>query len=219
LTGEYGCGKTVISRLVFEFLSRNKYEIAMITNPLMSSLELLYEICCQLGIKPESDKKTRLLEELNDRLYETLKAQKETVIIIDEAQAIRDRMTFEELRMLLNFQLNDRFLLSLILIGQTDLRETLEENKPLKQRLAVRYHINPLNREDTEKYIIHRLTVAGAERKIFANGTVDIIWESSGGIPRLINTICDACLLFGFTLKIKEITRRLAEKAILDMEL
>ncbi|MBC8358887.1 MAG: AAA family ATPase [Candidatus Aminicenantes bacterium] len=219
LTGDYGCGKTVISRLLFEVLPQDKYEIALVTNPLLSPNDLLREICIQMGLKsPPSPPKTQLLSDLNEHLYENMKNQKDTVIIIDEAQAIQDMMTFEELRLLLNFQLNNRFLLTLILIGQPELREMINEFKQLKQRLAIRYHLNPLNKEDTKKYIHHRLKVAGINKNIFSDNVHNLIWENTEGVPRVINTLCDMCLLLGFTKALKEINEDIVKKAIHGLE-
>ena len=214
LTGEYGCGKTIISRLIFQILPQDKYEIAMVTNPLLNPLELLREICLQLDIRiSKKMPKTKLLKELNQRFYENMNKGRDTVLIIDEAQAIRDLMAFEELRLLLNFQLNNRFLLTLVLIGQPELREKIDELKQLKQRLTLRYHLNPLNKEDTKKYIIHRLGIAGVKQKIFSNSASSTIWEDAEGIPRMINSICDMCLLVGYTKGLKEIDEEIARKA------
>jgi len=220
LTGEYGCGKTVISRLLFQVLPQDKYEIALVTNPLLSPMELLREICFQLGIKSSSDvPKPELLMNLNDRFYENLNKGKDTVVIIDEAQAIKDLETFEELRLLLNFQLNNRFLMTLILIGQPELRAIIDGLKQLKQRLAIRYHLNPLSREDTKNYLTHRLKVAGTEANIFNDVACGLVWIHSDGVPRLINTICDTCLLVGFTQGLEEINEEVVKKAVYDLEL
>jgi len=143
---------------------------------------------------------------------------KDTVIIIDEAQAINNLTAFEELRLLLNFQLNNRFLLTLILIGQPELREKINELKQLKQRLAIKYHLNPLNEQETEKYIIHRLEVAEATREIFTTNAMHLTWERSDGIPRVINNICDMSLLVGFTKKLNKIDRDLIEEVAGDLE-
>ena len=218
LTGEYGCGKTVISRLLFDVLPKSKYEIGLVTNPLLSHKGLLHEICTQLGIKSNPYMpKTKVLKALNERFYDNVKNRKDTVVMVDEAQAIVDLRTFEELRLLLNFQLNERFLITLILIGQPELREKINELEQFKQRLAVKYHLNPLNKEDTEKYIVHRLKIAGTRRKIFSADAIDIVWENSEGIPRVINTICDMCLLTGFVKKQKQVTKQVAKKAIFDL--
>jgi len=218
LTGDYGCGKTVMSRLLFERLPEDKYEIGLVTNPMLNPLALLREICFQLGLKDSlSLQKTVLLANLNERLYENMNNGKDTVIIVDEAQTIKDPLAFEELRLLLNFQLNERFLMTLILIGQPELRETIDKLEQLKQRLAVRYHLNPLNKKDTGMYIILRLEVAGHKRKIFSNKSVSLIWESSEGIPRMINTICDMCLLLGYNEKLNIISERIVKDVVSDL--
>lgn len=219
LTGDYGCGKTVISRLLFEKLTHDRYESALITNPLLNPIALLREICFQLDVKISvKSPKTQLLRKLNERFYENMNNNKDTVIIIDEAQAINNLTAFEELRLLLNFQLNDRFLLTLILIGQPELREKINELKQLKQRLAIKYHLNPLNEQETEKYIIHRLDVAEATREIFTPKAMRLTWEKSEGIPRVINNICDMSLLVGFTKKLNKIDRDLIEEVASDLE-
>lgn len=219
LTGDYGCGKTVMSRLLFEKLPQDRYEIGMVTNPMLSPIDLLREIGLQLGIKNSLGRnKTQLLANLNDRFYENMNSNKDTVIIIDEAQTIKNPMAFEELRLLLNFQLNKRFLLTLILIGQPELREKIDKMKQLKQRLAVRYHLNPLNKKETERYVVHRLKIAGTQKKIFGENAFPLIWESSGGIPRMINTICDMCLLVGYSKKLNRIVREIVKNVVSDLE-
>jgi general secretion pathway protein A len=162
--------------------------------------------------------KTQLLQNLNECFYNNMNKNKDTVIIIDEAQAIRNPIAFEELRLLLNFQLNDKFLMTLILIGQPELREKINELKQFKQRLTVRYHLNPLNKEDTESYIIHRLKIAGSEREIFMNNSKGLIWQNSGGIPRVINTICDMCLLLAFSKKLDSIREDVVTDVVSDLE-
>jgi general secretion pathway protein A len=215
LTGEYGCGKTVISRLLFQVLPPEKYEIALVTNPLLSPIDLLREICFQLGMNNiVNAPKPQLLMSLNDRFFHNMNRNKDTVIIVDEAQAIKDLETFEELRLLLNFQLNERFLMTLVLIGQPELRERIDALRQLKQRIAIWYHLNPLSREDTKNYIIHRLKVAGTEKKIFCDEAHNSVWAGSEGIPRMINSICDMCLLLGYTKSLEEVSEDIVRKAI-----
>lgn len=220
LSGEYGCGKTVISRQLFEVLPPDRYDIALVTNPLLAPAEMLREICIQLGIENSGRRlKTQLLTILNEHLYENMKKGKDTVVVVDEAQTIKNPGTLEELRLLLNFQLNDRFLLTLILIGQPELRAMINGFKQLKQRLAISYHLNPLNKEDSRSYIFHRMKVAGVEKKFFTGEACELVWKMSEGVPRVINTICDMCLLLGFTKGKKKIDEELARLAISDLEL
>ncbi|MFW6131023.1 MAG: ExeA family protein [Candidatus Aminicenantaceae bacterium] len=219
LTGVYGCGKTVISRILFEILPQDKYDICLVTNPMLSSVDLLREICFQLGISHNNGgTKPKLLQSLNNHLFSNMNSHKETVIIIDEAHTIRDIRTFEELRLLLNFQLNYKFLMTLVLIGQPELIKKIEELKPLKQRLATRYHLTPLEKSEIKQYIKHRLEIAGTTQDIFSDPAVDLIWEYSKGIPRMINHVCDISLLIGFSNDKEEIDKDTAEKAIRNLE-
>jgi general secretion pathway protein A len=219
LTGDYGCGKTVISRLLFERLPEDKYCLAFIANPLfLSPISLLREICHQLDVENSIEApKDQLLKNLNERFYENLNANKDTVIIIDEAHAISSQDAFEELRLLLNFQLNHRFLLTLILIGQSELREKVNELKSLKQRLAIKFHLNAFLEEDTKNYVSHRLQIAGASEEIFTAKALHSIWTKSGGIPRVINNICDLSLLIGFSRKLTRIDEDLIDEVAKDL--
>jgi len=218
LTGEYGSGKTVISRLLFEILPRSIFDFAIVINPQLTPIEMLTEICNQFGIKPSpSPTKNEYLEALNDRFFKNLRQGKQTIIIIDEAQSIVDPMTFEEVRFLLNFQLNDRFLTTLLLFGQSGLREKVKAIPPLDQRITLRFNLTALGQEDTQKYIDYRLGVAGAQKNIFNPGAQRIIWEHSGGIPRKINTIADWCLLLGYSRLKHMIDEQMAAKAAQDL--
>jgi type II secretory pathway predicted ATPase ExeA len=199
LTGGYGCGKTVLSRVFINELAGSRYDVALITNPRYSARELLEEIIYQLGGGEHSSKsKAELLRILNELIYVNLTKRRETVVIIDEAQAIDDIATFEELRLLLNYQQNNKYLLTLILIGQPELRGKIATLPQFMQRLAIRYHINTLSELDTEKYIEHRLKIAGATRPIFDYDVKATIYKYSEGIPRVINSIADMALLTAF---------------------
>jgi general secretion pathway protein A len=216
LTGGYGCGKTVLSRVFLnELIGAGKYEVALMTNPRYSAKELLVEIIYQLG-GDRHDYKTKgeLLHIFNEMIYRHLEEQKETVIVIDEAQAIEDLETFEELRLLLNFQQNNRFLLTLILIGQPELRARLKGLPQLKQRLVIDYHINPLDEKDCGQYIDHRLRVAGAQREIFDAAAKRLIFRNSGGIPRVVNGLADTALLVGYSENRKIVDEKLIQRVL-----
>ena len=128
-----------------------------------------------------------------------IQANKDTIVIVDEAQAIEDERTLEELRLLLNFQMNDRFLLTLILVGQPELLKKVEKISQLSQRISIKYHLSPLDYMDTVKFIFFRLKVAGLEKSIFSEEAIKEIFKVSDGIPRRIVNLCDLCLLVGFT--------------------
>jgi general secretion pathway protein A len=219
LTGEYGSGKTLLSRVLLEELSDDRYHTALVFNPRLPPLELIKEIIYQLGGNASlSRSKTDLLHQLNEILYKKRDGNKNIVIVVDEAQAIPDPNGFEELRLLLNFQLNNSFLLTLILLGQPELKEKLEDMPQLKQRIAVRYHLKALIEEETKEYIEHRLEVAGAKEEIFEKDSFHEIYRFSGGIPRRINNICDMALLVGCGSGFEKINENVIREVAEDLE-
>ncbi len=199
LTGIFGCGKTLLGRTLLKELDKDIYKTAYIANPYLSYEELLMHIVYNLGGKDLPERKTEVLvnvviERLSRILEDNMRDGKKTVIIIDEAHVIKDRQVWEELRLILNFQLEDRFLLTLLLLGQPELKELIDANKQFVQRIAVKCHLGSLNEEETKKYILHRLSVVGRSQSIFTDEAYKLIYKKSGGIPRRINHICDMAL-------------------------
>ncbi|TLY13691.1 MAG: hypothetical protein E6K69_08725 [Nitrospirae bacterium] len=166
----------------------------------------------QLGIEATGTK-VELLHRLNDRLLANQRQGLETVLVVDEAQSIEDDRIFEDLRLLLNFQLNNRFLLTVVLMGQPELKARVEAIPQLAQRIAIRYHLAPFSADETWHYIRFRLKVAGSDREIFTKDAVSQIFQQSDGISRLINSLCDLCLLLGFQDKIDQIDLPIVERA------
>lgn len=216
LTGGYGCGKTVLSRVFLnEMVHAGNFEVALITNPRFNAKELLVEIIYQLGgDRHDYKSKGELLHLFNDMIYRNLETKRETVIVIDEAQAIEDLETYEELRLLLNFQQNNRFLITLVLIGQPELRQRLKQLPQLRQRLIIEYHLNPLDEKDCLQYIDHRLRIAGAQREIFDPSAKKLIYRYSSGIPRVVNGIADIALLVGYSEGRKTVDESLIERVV-----
>lgn len=198
LTGAFGCGKTVIAQTLTKELSGQKYKTAYITNPRLNDVDLLRMIVHHLGLTEPPMSKTDVLNNLNEILINNMRNGKETVIIIDEAHTIDDDNIFEEIRLLLNFQLEDRFLLTLLLLGQPELKEKVNKNIQLEQRINIKCYLGSLNSEETHNYILHRLAVAKRTEPIFTEKAISSIFNYSGGIPRRINRLCDICLLAGF---------------------
>jgi len=218
LTGEYGSGKTLLSRILIDELIKDKiYEVALIIHPRLNPYEFMQEIIYQLKNEHVRGSKPQLLHILQDSVYKNYNEGKKTVILIDEAQIIEDYQTFEELRLLLNFQLNNKFLITLVLIGQPELLKKVNALPQLEQRLGIKYHLSALDEKETKEYISYRLSVAGAKQKIFTDEAIDIIYRYSGGLPRKINNLCDMCLLIGFGQEAKEIDKILAEKIANDL--
>ena len=164
-TGEYGSGKTLLTRVLWhELQQENQFQSVFILNPRLSGLELVQEIVHQLGGNLTSNNKIDLFHTLHQILYATHNQGRHSVIIIDEAQAIQDKDIFEEIRLLLNFQLDDAFLLTIILLGQPELKYAIAGLPQLTQRIAIRYHLVAFNETETKEYILHRLSIGGAKK-------------------------------------------------------
>jgi len=197
LTGDIGCGKTLISRVYMKRLYQDGSEVSLLTNPPINPVELLQGILLQMNINELPNSKAQLLHILNSKIMANRKQNKETIVIIDEAQILNEE-TFEEARLLLNLQSNDRFLLTVALIGQTELKEKIRQMKQFDQRIAIRYHLDPFTVMDTIKYIMFRERKAGFQKNVFTTKAIERIYEYSRGVPRVINSVCDLCLLIGY---------------------
>ncbi len=205
LTGEYGCGKTLLMHTIVNELSSGQFNIAYLTNPRWSANELVQEILYQLEITPEGTSRIEMLHSMNDFLFDNVRNGKHTIIIVDEAQIISDYETLEELRLLLNFELNDHPLLTLFLVGQPELKNNIRKIPQFDQRISVRYHLKQLSYEETIMYIQCRLQVAGRTDSIFTEGAYKEIFNHTQGTPRTINNICDLSLVIGFGRHLEQI--------------
>ena len=218
LTGDYGSGKTILSRIVINELIKNKiYEVALVTHPQLTPVQFIQEIIYQLKGEHPKGSKPHLLHIMQDIVYKNFNAGKKNIILIDEAQIIKNKETFEELRLLLNFQLNNNFLLTLVLIGQPELLKKVRAIPQLQQRLGVKYHLTGLDNRETDEYIKHRLKIAGSETEIFDKESTELIYKSSEGLPRKINNICDMSLLIGFGQESRIINKELVGKVVADL--
>jgi len=166
----------------------------------------------------ESRSKHGLLEGINGKLYELAEAGRHTTLIIDEAQLIPDKAAFEELRLLTNFQLDDRNLLSLVLLGQPELRERLSRKpyRALRQRVGLTYHLGPLDGQETREYVTHRLRVAGREEMLFDDSALSVLYRHSGGVPRRINILAGNALFEGFGKGAEIITEEIVDDVAIE---
>jgi general secretion pathway protein A len=193
-----------------------KTRIAFVLHPRLSVPELLATVCDEFGISyPAGTESTKtFVDHLYDYLLDITRQGGHAVLVIDEAQSLSVEV-LEQLRLLTNLETNRRKLLQIILIGQPELREMLArpELTQFSQRITARYHLGPLPKPDTGPYIEHRLSVAGVQRPLFSRWAVGRIHRLSGGVPRLINLICDRALLGTFTSGRTEVTRPILEQA------
>ena len=196
LTGDIGCGKTLLSRRLILGMPPTRYDVALVANPALSPSELLEEVLSQFGLEPVRSKAGRL-QILNERLELNAQRGIHSVLIVDEAQSIENSKGFEELRLLTNFQLNDRFLMTVVLIGQPELRHRVAGIPQLNQRIAVRAHLGSFTAEETMLYVLSRMRAATDRTDVFTKEAVAAIYEQSKGIGRLINALCDQCLFAG----------------------
>ena len=228
LTGIFGCGKTLLGKALLNDLGKDKVRFTFITSPSYNEpAELLRAVVRGLSPQALPDKKTELLsdpliEKLQSILIDNVRDGKENIVLIDEAHTIEDARLFEQLRLLLNFQAEERFLLTLLILGQPELKDKVESNKPLDQRVALRCFLGAFNEEDTGKYIYHRLKVAGrpdSASAFFEKEALNAIFKYSAGIPRRINTLADLVLMNGFAQKAERIEPALINSVIKDFNL
>ncbi len=214
LTGDIGCGKTTIIRRLLLSLPEKRFSISFITYPCLSPLDMLREINQQLGLACESTDKCILLRALQEHLAGNAPSNRDTLICIDEAQSISSLDTFEELRLLLNFQLASRFLLTLVFVGQPELRQTIARLPQLRQRIALSMHMKPLSVQDTARYVLFRLRTAGSDRAILTRQAVESMHRHTGGVPRRINHLADQCLLLGMREGVSLLDSRLVSETM-----
>ncbi len=196
LSGDPGSGKTMLSKVFLQRIEKDEFDIGIISNPCIDTVEFLQDVLYKLDFKDVPNSKVQILQVLTRRLNENMNNSKETLLIIDEAQLLTYN-TLEEIRLLLNFQVSNRFLLTIFLMGQPELLDKIKKIKQLEQRIAIKYYLRPFNFKETATYVLFRMKRAGVSRNVFTKQAIDLVFRHSSGLPRLINNLCDLALLVG----------------------
>jgi general secretion pathway protein A len=216
ITGEIGSGKTTVSRALINKLDKNT-EVALITNTHLNSKDLLLTLLEDLEVEFQPGiYKAKLLSRLNDYLLTQAHRGHNVVLIIDEAQNLKPAV-LEEVRMLSNLETETEKLIQIVLIGQPELKQKLGLSRleQLRQRVAIYFHLSPLTFEEMQEYIVYRLKIASqSNREYFSKEALQLVYQFSKGVPRLINQICDFALLTGYVEGLKIIDERIMQEVI-----
>jgi general secretion pathway protein A len=200
VTGEVGAGKTTLVRNLFKQMEEENIIAAQLVSTQLDADDTLRSVAASLGLEHEGINKSALLKNLQDFLTAASRQNKRVLLVVDEAQNLTPRAV-EELRMLSNFQNDDRSLIQTFLLGQPEFRNILQsmDMQQLRQRVIASYHLGPLDADETRGYIEHRLGMVGWQGKpSFSDDAFQTIHRFTGGIPRRINTFCDRLMLFGY---------------------
>jgi general secretion pathway protein A len=223
MTGEVGTGKTLLVRCLLELLNRRNVAYAYVFNSLLSPLEFLHYVAGDFGLPASGKSKSELLLELSSYLIGRHQKKLTTVLVVDEAHHLPVEV-LEEIRLLTNLETSQEKLLQILLVGQPELDEKLDsiELRQLKQRIALRSQLEPLNLEETKGYIQRRLQLAGATSNaatLFPPETIAKVYRHSRGIPRLINTVCENALITAFARQSQTVTPDVIDEVAADFRL
>jgi general secretion pathway protein A len=218
-TGEVGTGKTLLVRCFLQWLSKGVVPFSHVFNPRLSPLEFLQYFMADLGL-PILANKAELLVQLNQYLIAQFRRGSTTVLVVDEGQLLEWEV-LEEIRLLTNMETMEQKLLQIVLVGQPELEQKLDSSalRQLKQRISFRCRLEPLSPEQVENYIMHRLEIAGAgasSAELFPQAVAHAVAYYSGGIPRLVNTICENALIEGFARQVRSITPEMVAQIAAD---
>ena len=223
LTGEVGTGKTLLVRCLLHLFQGNDFACAYVFNSRLSPREFLQYIAADLGLAVSGKNKTEILLELGRYLLCRHHKELLTVLVVDEAHDL-SAGALEEVRLLTNLETAQRKLLQVLLVGQLELDEKLDSIRlrQLKQRIALRCHLGPLDLEESGGYIRHRLQLAGTDpdsSRLFPDETVEAVYRYSAGIPRLINTLCENALITAYARQLPAVPTEIIDEVAADLRL
>jgi general secretion pathway protein A len=221
VVGDVGTGKTMLATRMLEELETGPYEAALliVLHQAVTSEWMLRKIALQMEVEKPAEAKTDLLTQLSGRLSEVFESGKKAVVLIDEAQMLRNQELMQDFRGLLNIEFNGYKAVTFVLFGLPELDDVLQLDRPLHQRMAVRCELTALDTAGTEAYVNYRLRIAGAQDTMFSPDTFAVIRQHSRGIPRLINTVCDNALLEGYLRKQERLGADLIREVAHDLKL
>lgn len=217
VSGEVGSGKTYLANALKENLKKQNTLPFIIKNPRVSSTQLLKKILQKIGEEKVPRFKLKVLNQLEEKLLDLHEKNKTVIGLIDEAQML-SLDALREIRLLLNLEVPQEKLLHLVLLGQPEIKNRINKIPQLKQRINIRFHLEPLTLEETRDYVKHRLKVAGNEDEIFGQKGLDKLYTISGGIPRIINNLAQNALFVGATENLKKIPPEVIDSVASDLE-
>lgn len=221
LVGGVGTGKTTLARRMLDRLSEDRYQSSMLVmvHSGVTPEWILTRIALQLGVEAPDTDRLVLLRQLYERLLQIHETGRTAVVLIDEAQMLQSRELMEEFRGLLNLEIPGKKLLNIIFFGLVEVEDCLRLDEPLSQRVALKFHLKSLPVNLAESYIRYRLHIAGARRMLFHPDAIPAIHTCTGGVPRLINTVCDNALLEAFLRKQNQVDLRIVQSVAGDLGL
>jgi general secretion pathway protein A len=220
ITGEVGTGKTTLIHYLLDKMNGNHTKTALLFNPKLTVDDFIQYILKDLGVRVQGKTKGEYLHNLHRYLLNAYQRDERVILIVDEAQGLKPEL-LEEIRLLSNLETSRSKLLQIVLLGQPELDKTLSQPgfRQLRQRINLRFHLPPLSENETREYVVKRLRIAGAKEPIFTEKAIKEIYLKSGGIPRLINILCDNALLNGYALDQKVVGEKSVKEVAKDLYL